>query len=74
MIATLLLIAIEKKEFLFLCKNCCIISSINFDVAANKETIQLLKTGKNMNLAKALEELEQKYKQSLEKFKKLKLQ
>ena len=28
----------------------------------------------NMNLAKELKELEQKYKQSLEKFKKLKLQ
>ena len=49
----------EKKEFSFLCVKCCIISSINFDIAANKEKIQLLKTGKkleeeNMNLAKEL--------------------
>ena len=42
---------------------CCIINSINFDIVANKEIIQLLKTGKkiegeNMNLAKELKELE----------------
>ena len=69
----------------------------NFDIAANKETIQLLKSEnlkkqnkdlqrdckgfftnayseeENKNLAKKLRELEQKYKQSLEKFKKSKL-
>ena len=49
----------EKKEFSFLCVKCCIINSINFDIAANKETIQLLNIGKkfeeeNMNLAKEL--------------------
>ena len=36
----------EKKEFWFLCIKCSIISSIRFDIAANKETIQLLKTEK----------------------------
>ena len=66
----------EKKEFWFLCIKCCIINSISFDIAANKETIQLLKTGKklkeeNMNLAKELTGLEQKYKQSLQKLKNL---
>ena len=74
-----LLIATEKKQFSFVCEKCYIINSINSDIAANKETIQILKTGKNleeenMNLAKELKELEQKYKQSLEKLKKLKLQ
>ena len=58
---------------------CCIINSINFDIVANKEIIQLLKTGKkiegeNMNLAKELKELEPKYKHSLGKLKKFKLQ
>ena len=69
----------EKKEFSFLCIKCCIINSIKFDIAANKETVQFFKPRKklekkNMNLPKELKELEQKYKQPLEKFKKFKLQ
>ena len=89
--------ATEKKEFSLLCEKCCIFNLKNFDIAANKETIQLLKSEnlkkqskdlqrdckgfftnayseeENKNLAKKLRELEQKYKQSLEKFKKSKL-
>ena len=91
-----LLTATEKKEFSLLCEK-CIFNLKNFDIAANKETIQLLKSEnlkkqnkdlqrdckgfftnayseeENKNLAKKLRELEQKYKQSLEKFKKSKL-
>ena len=39
----------EEKEFSFLFMNCCIINSVNFDVAANQETIKLLKSWKLKN-------------------------
>lgn len=80
----------EKKEFSFLCINCCNISSINFDVIANRETIKLIKSGnskkgfitctctKGENEALfnelQLRELEERHKEFLEKLKKLKLQ
>ena len=38
-----LLTATEKKEFSLLCEK-CIFNLKNFDIAANKETIQLLKS------------------------------
>ena len=54
-----LLTTTEKKYFLFLCVKGCIINSINFDIAANKETIQLLKSG---NLKKQNKNLQRDYK------------
>ena len=44
---------------MFLCVKGCIINSINFDIAANKETIQLLKSG---NLKKQNKNLRRDYK------------
>ena len=35
----------RKKETPFLCIKCRIVNSINFDIAANKETIPLLNSG-----------------------------
>ena len=71
----------EKKEFLFLCKNCCIINTINFNVIANRETIKLIK-GRKLekstkfydNFCEELKVLEQKHKDFLEELRKLKLQ
>ena len=64
-----LLTATEKKEFWFLCVKRYIINLINFDIAANKETIQLVKTGnlkkQNKDLQRDLRQLEQKKNESL---------
>ena len=33
----------EKKEFVFLCKICCEINFINFELIINKETLKFIK-------------------------------
>ena len=33
----------EKREFVFLCKNCCAINFINFESIINKDTLKFVK-------------------------------
>ena len=44
----------EKREFAFLCGNCCEINFINFELIINRETLKCIK---ELKLKKLLDEL-----------------